>query len=53
MSDDSDDDKRGRDERPRHMSTNETTQPFAREDELRRQEPLGGCDVENCQRMRE
>ncbi len=45
MSDDSEDDKRGREE--------ETAHPYAREDELRRQEPLGGCDVENCQRMRE
>ncbi len=44
-SDEDDDQKRGRDD--------EKTQPFAREDELRQQEPLGGCDVEHCQRMRE
>jgi hypothetical protein len=34
----------------------EDTGPFAREEELRYQsehEPLGGCDVEHCQRMHE
>ena len=34
----------------------ENTQPFAREEELRREqehEPLSGCDVEHCQRMHE
>jgi hypothetical protein len=42
------DDKRSRD--------HEDTQPFAREQELRREEeshPLAGCDVEHCQRMHE
>ncbi len=32
------------------------TGPFAREEELRREqesEPLGGCDVDHCQRMHE
>ena len=34
----------------------EDTQPFAREQELRREQdetPLSGCDVEHCQRMHE
>jgi hypothetical protein len=34
----------------------EDTQPFAREEELRREqehEPLSGCDFEHCQRMHE
>jgi hypothetical protein len=34
----------------------EDTQPFAREAELRREEesePLAGCDVEHCRRMRD
>jgi hypothetical protein len=47
MSDD-DSDKQGRDF--------EDTAPFAREEELRREqetEPLSGCDVEHCQRMHE
>jgi hypothetical protein len=40
------------DQQPR----SEDTGPFAREEELRHQsasEPLGGCDVEHCQRMHE
>jgi hypothetical protein len=34
----------------------EDSQPFARQEELQREseaEPLGGCDVEHCQRMHE
>jgi hypothetical protein len=34
----------------------EDTAPFARQEELEREqeaEPLGGCDVEHCQRMHE
>jgi hypothetical protein len=44
--DQAEDDKFGRD--------SEDTAPFAREQELRREEdehPLAGCDVEHCQRM--
>jgi hypothetical protein len=40
------------DDQPRSAESS----PFAREEELRRQsasEPLGGCDVEHCQRMHE
>ena len=47
MSDD--DAQKGRD--PRDSGD---TQPFARQEDLdEQQEPLGGCDVEHCQRMHE
>lgn len=46
----SDDDAKNR------RDDDEDTQPFARQSELQREqesEPLGGCDVEHCQRMHE
>ena len=39
-----------------HNDRSSDTGPFAREEELRDQsahEPLGGCDIEHCQRMYE
>jgi hypothetical protein len=45
----------GQDDDAQHRD-GEDTAPFAREDELRREqehEPLSGCDVEHCQRMHE
>jgi len=46
----------GQDQDDQGSRDHEDTQPFARENELRREqaeEPLGGCDVEHCQRMHE